>query len=383
MIHNDKLTITIFGDICPVKDTLSGFKSGKPDTIIGKNLLALMQQSDLVIGNLECALTDNPAPIKKAGPVLYAPTKCVDTIARAGFTALSMANNHCRDCGTAGLRSTAEACKTAGLATFGAGDTPTEAKQPLIINCKGRKIAFMAFAESEFNHATDTRAGAATLDVYNDFEYIRQVRDKADLLIVLYHGGIEHHPYPSPELQKKCRKIAASGADVVLCQHSHCIGTYERFDNSFILYGQGNNLFGYRNNSPEWNNGLLAQITVQDSIPQIKLIPCATNPQSIFEQLPDVEARELLNEIRTMSAKIQDTDFIASQWLKFCLKNENLNLPLLLGWNRYMIFLNRKLGGWPVRFLYGRHKKNIIHNLIRCEAHNEVMNTILSNYDYE
>jgi len=383
MKNDDNLTITVFGDICPVKDTLRGFESGNPAGILGTNVLDLIQKSDVTVGNLECALTDCPTPIKKAGPILYASTKCAATIARAGFTALSIANNHCRDCGTAGLRSTAEACQTAGIATFGAGDTPTEAKQPLTINCKGHKIAFMAFAEAEFNHATDKRAGAATLDVYNDFEYIRQVRDKADLLIVLYHGGIEHHPYPSPELQKRCRKIAASGADVVLCQHSHCIGTYEHFDDSFILYGQGNNLFGYRNNSPKWNNGLLVRITVQYSTPQVELIPCATNPQSIFEQLPDTEARELLNEVKTMSAKIQDKGFIASQWQNFCLKNENLNLPLLLGWNRYMIFLNRKLGGWPARFLCGRHKKNIIHNLIRCEAHNEVMNTILSNYDYE
>ena len=30
------------------------------------------------------------------------------------------------------------------------------------------------------------------------------------------------------------------GADVVLCQHSHCIGCYEQYEGAHILYGQGN-----------------------------------------------------------------------------------------------------------------------------------------------
>ena len=34
--------------------------------------------------------------------------------------------------------------------------------------------------------------------------------------------------------------MARAGADVVLCQHTHCIGCYEEYEGSHILYGQGN-----------------------------------------------------------------------------------------------------------------------------------------------
>ena len=34
--------------------------------------------------------------------------------------------------------------------------------------------------------------------------------------------------------------MVRNGADIVLCQHSHCIGAYEQFEGCHILYGQGN-----------------------------------------------------------------------------------------------------------------------------------------------
>lgn len=30
------------------------------------------------------------------------------------------------------------------------------------------------------------------------------------------------------------------GADMIICQHSHCIGSFEKYKQSGILYGQGN-----------------------------------------------------------------------------------------------------------------------------------------------
>ena len=85
-----------------------------------------------------------------------------------------------------------------------------------------------------------------------------------DYLIVLNHGGIEYYKFPSPLLQRKCREMVKCGADFVVCQHSHCIGTAENFLNGTILYGQGNSVFGYKDNSDSWNNGLLVKLTLSD-----------------------------------------------------------------------------------------------------------------------
>lgn len=64
-----------------------------------------------------------------------------------------------------------------------------------------------------------------------------------DYTIVLYHGGKEHYRFPSPNLQKYCRKFIEKGANIVICQHSHCIGCEENYKNGKIIYGQGNFLF--------------------------------------------------------------------------------------------------------------------------------------------
>ena len=380
---DNTLTLTIFGDICPVKDTAEGFASGNPGSIIDDGILKLIAESDLTVGNLECAVTDNPKPIKKAGPVLYTSSRSIATLTAAGFTALSLANNHIRDCGSDGVESTIDTCKKYGITTFGAGNTVNAAKEPYIFMAKNMKIAFMSFAEEEFNAVSSDSSGAAILDVYYDFERIAKLRAEVDYLVVLFHAGIEYHPFPSPLLQKRCRRIAEVGADLILCQHSHCIGTYEKYGNSTILYGQGNSLFGYRKNNNGWNRGLLVQVKINDKSASISFIPCETGEDGIFKQSDESVSRTVTEELSERAAKIVSEKFIQEQWSDFCLTAENLNVPLLLGWNRYLIFLNRKLGGLPLRMLYGVRKKNITHNLIRCESHQEVIRTILSKYNFE
>ena len=74
-------------------------------------------------------------------------------------------------------------------------------------------------------------------------DHIQNLKDQCDYVIVLYHGGKEHYRYPSPYLQRVARKMVEKGADLVVCQHSHCIGCYEKYKDSMIIYDQGNFIF--------------------------------------------------------------------------------------------------------------------------------------------
>lgn len=382
-MKNSDVIITILGDICPVKDTMAGFISGNPQTIMSPNILNVISESDITVGNLECALTDNPTPIKKAGPVLYAPTISAQTISNAGISTLSLANNHIRDCGDLGVESTITACRSVGINVFGAGKSKKEAGKPYIVEAKNIRIAFVSLAEHEFNAVGSNCSGAAIFDVFDDFKRLKDIKSTVDYMIVLYHGGIEYHPYPSPLLQKKCRLMVEAGADYVLCQHSHCIGTYEKYGDSTIIYGQGNSLFGYRENNKGWNEGLLVRLSLSANSRKIEFLPIVTGPNGILNLISDARGNELLNEIEDKSKKILSNEFINCSWMEFCKKAELIHLPLLLGWNRYLIFMNRVLKGWPLRILCGRHKRNIIHNLIRCDSHYEVLRTILHQSDYK
>ena len=376
------MKITILGDVCPTVDTQERFQTADVQGLFG-DLLPALQSSDLVVANLECALTDTPHPIDKAGPVLHAPVQCIKALRDAGVRVLSLANNHIRDCGTQGVLSTLQACHDADISTVGAGPSLADAQQPLVLEVAGQKVGIIAFAEHEFDFATRQRAGANWLDVYTDFDALRALRAQVDLLIVLYHGGIEYHPYPSPLLQRKCRKMADCGADVVLCQHSHCVGTIEHYGGNTIVYGQGNTLFGYRKGDDGWNTGMAITIEMETGPQaQVSYQMMTMTPSGLQFLQPDVDEmwRHTLAE---RTAQVTDDTFVEKQWLDFCRSQESLNLPLLFGWPRLLVAMNRRMGNIMTRLYLNRHRANIVHNLLRCEAHHEVIDTILHQHDYD
>lgn len=89
MQKSDRIKLTVFGDICPV-DGMRPF-----NVPVGED--------KIVVGNLECALTDRPTPVKKAGSVLYALEKFAASLKAWGFHAISLDNIHIRDCGDEGV----------------------------------------------------------------------------------------------------------------------------------------------------------------------------------------------------------------------------------------------------------------------------------------
>ena len=202
-----KAEIIICGDLCPTLDTIEYFESEDSQGLFN-DLIPVFNKAAFVLGNLEFVLTDTPKPIKKAGPILHGKKKYIKVLKKAGIQAISLANNHIKDCGEEGVKSTIKACKENDVDFFGAGENITKAKVPYIKIVEGYKIGVITFAEQEFNVATATEYGSSFLDPYEDYDKIQAFKKNVDYLIVLYHGGIEHYEYPSPLLQKKCRKFS-------------------------------------------------------------------------------------------------------------------------------------------------------------------------------
>jgi poly-gamma-glutamate synthesis protein (capsule biosynthesis protein) len=63
---------------------------------------------------------------------------------------------------------------------------------------------------------------------------------------------------------KLCHAMARNGADVILCQHSHCIGAYEKYNDCHILYGQGNFHFG-EEEKEIWNTSLAVEYDTESN----------------------------------------------------------------------------------------------------------------------
>lgn len=134
--------------------------------------------------------------------------------------------------------------------------------------------------EHEYSYALPDRIGANPYDPYLTMQDIRTAKQNAEYVIVIYHGGKELCRYPSPRLRNLCREMVYCGADVVLTQHSHCIGCYEEFEKGHILYGQGNFHFCAPGKTDLWNTGLLVELDIEKDL-KIRFIPIVTGELGI------------------------------------------------------------------------------------------------------
>ena len=367
----DTIKISILGDVCPTND----YRKLWDDKLAFNAVAPIISNSDLSIVNLECPATDYEKPLKKCGPCLKAKPQDVELLKNAGFNLISLANNHIKDFDEQGVLDTIDNLKKNNIAFVGAGENKEDAKKAYFVEIKGKKIGVISFCEKEFNVATETQAGANFFDVYESPEFVAKCKQQCDYLIVLYHGGIEHYIYPSEVLQKKCRLLVRMGADVVVCQHSHCIGTYENYNDGYILYGQGNGVYGYRENSRAWNEGLLLNIEIDKAVTVTPILLTAQKDGIIVADKEISQKR--LSQINEQSKKLDDKEFLQKEWVKFCEKVGALTRPLLYGKSRVFIKLNRITKNKLFRATMCKNREMTTMNLIRCDAWREVITTLL------
>ena len=263
--------LLIGADLVPTKSNRELFALGDVRGLIGSELLTLMEEAAYRIINLEVPLADQETPIKKCGPNLCAPTASMVGYAAMGVNLVTLANNHVLDQDVQGLRSTCSLLRERGIPYLGAGSTLEEASRPYIFRFHTHKIGVYACVEHEFSCASAKRAGANPFEPLETPDQIKTLKEQCDYVIVLYHGGKEHYRYPSPGLQKVCRKLVEKGADLVVCQHSHCIGCEEDYLQGKIIYGQGNFLFDY-SDIEEWQTGMLIRLSDDLEISYVPLV---------------------------------------------------------------------------------------------------------------
>jgi len=365
------LKLIIAGDLVPTESNYIYFEKGEISTLIGTELLKIWNDSDIRVFNLETPITDIIKPIKKCGPNLVAPAKTAKGIKALNPSLITLANNHIFDQGAKGLQSTCEVLTKMEIPFVGVGENLPQAKKPFVLEKAGKRIGFYVCTEHEFSIATSTSPGANPFDPFESLEHIANLKNNCDFVIVLYHGGKELYPYPSPYLQMVCRKMVEKGAQLVITQHSHCIGCYEHYRESTIVYGQGNFIFDYSNEEP-WKTSILVEVEFTDS-PRIKYIPIVKEDERI-KLAESAKGNKILAEFRKRSREILSPGYVEEKFIEFAKKNINLYLQVLYARPRWLSFLDRRvLGSFLISKKYNEKKILSIKNYIECEAHREVL----------
>lgn len=306
--------ILIGADFVPAENNVKYFNEGKLNEIIEPELYSLMKNADYKIFNLEMPLTDNFTPIVKWAGNLIAPTASINGYKELGVDLFVTANNHILDQKKVGLVSTLDTLDKAGISHTGTGMTPEEAATPFTFKFEDKLIGVYNCCEHEFSGAQEYGFGANLFDPFESLDAIEKFSKEVDYLIVLYHGGKEHYRYPSPYLQKCSRKIADKGADLVICQHTHCIGAYEDYNGSKIVYGQGNTLFSLDFNE-YWGSNLLVTLDYDGKDFNVGYIPVYHTAEGGL--LLD-RTGVLLKEFNERSEQIKQPNFVKENYVKFC-----------------------------------------------------------------
>lgn len=366
----------IGADIVPTESNANLFANADVETLIGNDIKNLLGSANFTIFNLEVPLTDSSTPIKKCGPNLIAPSKTIAGLKAINPHFFTLANNHILDQGEQGLNSTISLLNKSGIAYAGAGKELEEAAKPYIFEQDGKKIGIYCCAEHEFTIATENTPGANPFDPLNSLDHIMELKKKCDYVIVLYHGGKEHYRYPSPYLQKVCRKIVDKGADIVVCQHSHCIGCEEKWHEGTIVYGQGNFLFDADDNE-FWNSSLLIELEFsRENKVEIKYIPIRKKGNTV--RLGDDSS--ILEGFKSRSKQIKDKKFIEENYYQFAdFMSKNYYYRLSGRISRFLPvrIINKLTNYILLKWIYGEREKLDIINCLECEAHRELLTYIL------
>jgi poly-gamma-glutamate capsule biosynthesis protein CapA/YwtB (metallophosphatase superfamily) len=200
--------------------------------------------SDLTVGNLETALGDSGTT--KCGPkpsadcfAFQAPASEALDVARAGFAAVNVANNHTDDAGAIGMQETDEALTAAHLSWTGRPD------QISYLVRNGIKVALLGFAPYDYD--------SNLLDIPAAVAAVRQAAQHAQLVIVFIHAGAEgagaQHVRPGMETYLGeergdpiafAHAVVDAGADLVLGSGPHVLRAMQWYRGKLIAYSLGN-----------------------------------------------------------------------------------------------------------------------------------------------
>lgn len=219
--------------------------------------LSMLQKADITFANLEGPASDQG----KDRHNLYSFRMDLSTIPAlkgAGFSILSVANNHAGDWGRDAFTDTLARLKENEILYTGGGINKTEAEQPIIIEKYGMKIGYLGFSDVGPNmEPSEEKAGILLANNPRFDEIIKNASSQVDFLIVSFHFGEEYKTIHNSRQEFLAHKAIDNGAKIIIGSHPHVMQDYEVYKNGFIAYSLGNLIFDQHFSENTMQGGLL------------------------------------------------------------------------------------------------------------------------------
>lgn len=213
--------------------------------------LGILRSADVMIGNLEGAVTSGGAQAAKSYTFKYKPD-ILAYLKDAGFDYIMLTNNHSFDFGLAGFTDTLKAMRASGLATSGCGNDLEEASAFWRTQVGSQRISVISCGaypveQTGFDGKKTAAAGPAKAGILWESEavasLVRKEKETGSFVVVNVHGGQEYRTEPSERQRAFYRSLCDAGADAVFGSHPHVLQPAETRGGSVIFYSLGNFLF--------------------------------------------------------------------------------------------------------------------------------------------
>jgi len=236
------ITIAAVGDIMMGTDYPEKFLPPEDGRHLFRDAEPFLRQADLAFANLEGPLLDRGNCYKDTSQAhvfaFKTPARFARNLAKAGFDVVSLANNHSRDFGEYGLKSTREILQIWGINGISDKDTAVYQRNNI-------SVCFVAFSFSPGSFSLIQPGKALTT--------IETQAKKYNIVVASFHCGSEGpaalHLTDTEEIfcgekrgfpKKLGRDAVQKGADLVLMHGPHVPRAMEIYHGRLIAYSLGN-----------------------------------------------------------------------------------------------------------------------------------------------
>lgn len=230
------------GDVGPIHAPVSKY---------GALVKRTLEAADIRFAQAERVYSERGTPQLHAGNShSRLPPGMASIFGDCGFDVVSLASNHAMDWGVDALLDTIDLFRKKGIKPVGAGRDLAEAREPAIVECRGTRVAFLAYCSvlREGYAADHGKPGVAPLRVhtfYEPLEYqagmpprivtvpyeedlagvlndVAAAKQAADVVVVILHWGLHFIPRTIAAYQPQVAEaVFKAGADLIVGHHAH------------------------------------------------------------------------------------------------------------------------------------------------------------------
>ena len=222
------MKLALAGDTMLGRGVAEALARRPPESLIAPEVVAAAREADLVVLNLECAISERGSPwLDPRKPFFFrAPPAAVDVLTHLGVSCVTLANNHALDFGADALLDTLDHLAAAGIASVGAGADEERARDPVVLEAGGLRLAVVGVTDHPGDYAAGPgRPGVAFADLGRggvpDWLTHTVRGHRGDALLVTPHWGPNMVAEPVLHVQAAASAFVEAGATLVAGHSAH------------------------------------------------------------------------------------------------------------------------------------------------------------------